>query len=119
MTGHEGEEVAVRFLQKRGYVILARNFRTARGEVDIIARQKDTLVFIEVKARSGSQFGTPALAVDPRKQEKISRVALLYLSQEYPEGCPCRFDVVTVQQGPDGSEVALFQNAFDLSARVR
>ncbi len=118
MTGAEGEEIAVRFLQKRGYTILARNFRTAYGEIDVIARQEKTLVFIEVKARSGTQFGAPESAVDLHKQEKLSRVALLYLSQKYPEGCSCRFDVVAVQQGPEGIEIALFQDAFEMSGRV-
>ncbi len=119
MTGAEGEEIAARFLQKRGYVILTRNFRTDQGEIDIVAKEGATVVFVEVKARSGGQFGTPELAVDLRKQEKLSRSALLYLSRKYPDGCPCRFDVVAVQQGAEGAQVTLFQNAFELSDRLR
>jgi putative endonuclease len=119
MTGAEGEEIASNFLKNRGYIILTRNFRTSYGEIDIVAKEGVTLVFVEVKARSGRQFGTPELAVDLRKQEKLSRVALLYLSQKYPKGCPCRFDVVAVQQGKEGVQVALFQNAFELPDCLR
>lgn len=76
LSGSEGESFAADYLIKNGYRILERNFRTPLGEIDIIARDGETLVFIEVKARSNARFGPPQLAVDHRKQVKISRVAL-------------------------------------------
>lgn len=114
MTGPEGEEIAADFLKKRGYRILERNFKTSLGEVDLIAREGKTLVFVEVKARAGETFGPPQSAVDIRKQTKISRVALSYLSNMKIEACSCRFDVVAVLKKPDGIQVELFRNAFEL-----
>ncbi|HEY5600366.1 MAG TPA: YraN family protein [Candidatus Manganitrophaceae bacterium] len=114
MTGAEGEEIAAAFLLKRGYRILERNYRTALGELDIIAKEGKTLVFVEVKARSGDYFGAPQFAVDFRKQAKMSRVALAYLSRKKLLPCACRFDVVGVLKSPQGTRVELFQNAFDV-----
>ena len=114
MTGEEGEKIAAAFLLKQGYRILERNFRTALGEIDLIAQDGKTLIFVEVKARSGIGFGVPQSAVDPRKQTKMSRVALLYLSQKKIEGCECRFDVIGITQGSNGAaSVEHFKNAFE------
>lgn len=114
MTGPEGEAIAASFLLKKGYRILERNYRTALGEIDLIAKDGPTLVFIEVKARTGEHFGTPQSAVDLRKQAKMSRVALVYLSQKKIDSGACRFDVVGILKGPAGTRVELFQNAFDV-----
>lgn len=114
MTGAQGEDIAADFLVKRGYRILQRNYRTALGEIDIVAREGNALVFVEVKARSGGQFGPPQLAVDTRKQTKMSRVALAYLRNKRMDPCDCRFDVVAVIKDSGGIQVELFQNAFDL-----
>ncbi len=115
LTGSEGEEVAVRFLIKQGYKIITRNFRTRLGEVDIVAREEKTLVFVEVKTRTGKQFGSPLFAVDQRKQAKITRVALLYLSNKKLNACPCRFDVVAIQKHFGSYQVRLVRNAFEMA----
>lgn len=112
MTGKEGEEVAAQFLLKQGYKILERNFRTSRGEIDIIARDGSTLVFIEVKARTDDLHGAPQAAVGYRKQIKLSHTALAYLSQK-GIACPCRFDVVSVVGTTNRVRVDLFENAFE------
>jgi len=114
VTGREGEEIAVEYLIGKGYRILVRNYRTVLGEIDIIAREGNTLVFIEVKARSGEQFGAPQDAVDPKKQVKVSRVALAYLKHKKVVSCACRFDVVAVLKSTGKVKVTLIQNAFEL-----
>ena len=94
-SGREGEERAVGFLQKKGYEILQRNVRYKRGEIDIIARDGDTVVFVEVKSRSSSGFGVPEEAVDRRKQRQLCRLALLYLQKKgWLHRVDCRFDVI-------------------------
>ena len=77
--GREGEETAVRFLRRKGYRILATNFRWHRAEIDIVAMDKGEMVFVEVKSRKGQSFGSPEGAVDRRKQQQIAKVAAHYL----------------------------------------
>lgn len=111
--GNYGEDLACRELETRGYEILARRYRRPAGEIDIIARDGQTTVFIEVKAREGRDFGEPVDAITPWKRRKISRVALEYIARHHLDNAPCRFDVVSV--GLDGNHpvVAIYQNAFD------
>lgn len=109
--GEEAEELAARFLASRGLAIVARNYRSRFGEVDLVARDGDTLVFVEVRARSWSAYGGAAGSVDARKQRRIAAAARLYLSHLHAEP-PCRFDVITLQ-GPHGSP-AWIRGAFDL-----
>ena len=113
MTGKEGEAVAAAFLEKKGYRIVERNFKCSYGEIDLIAWEGETLVFIEVKARSSSKFGGPEGAVPFRKQEKISCVAMVFLQQRRLFSSPCRFDVVGIVKGAGEMNIALFQNAFE------
>lgn len=103
------------YLQKQGYQILVRNFRKAFAEVDIIARQGETLVFIEVKARTSLRFGVPAEAVHADKQRRLSKIALHYMMQEGLGNCSARFDVVSVLLNHNGvvERIELFENAFD------
>ncbi len=84
------------------------------GEVDIIAREKDTLAFIEVKARTSTEFGPPQLAVDFTKQRQLSKVALHYLKEKGLEEVKARFDVVSVILGRKGEEIELIRDAFEL-----
>ena len=116
MTGSEGEEVAVAFLEKRGYRLVARNVRTARGEIDAVAYDGETLVFVEVKARSRrakeQPFSAAASAVDRRKQIRLTRAAIEYLAQTETTA-PCRLDVVVVDHHARGVSCDLFQNAFE------
>jgi putative endonuclease len=100
--GRRGEEAAARWLEGRGMRILARCFRVRGGEIDLVARDGSTLVFIEVKSRSGLSFGRPSEAVDRRKRARLVRAATLYLLAHGGEERPCRFDVVEVLADPSG-----------------
>jgi putative endonuclease len=117
LLGKLGEDVACRELGRRGYAILARRFRTRYGEIDIIARDGRTLVFVEVKTRSSAAYGTPAEAVTARKQAKIGLMASEYLLRRGPTDVPCRFDVVgvAVEEGR-APVVELIRAAFDATA---
>jgi putative endonuclease len=101
--GRSGEEIAVRYLQHRRWIVLERGFRMLRGEIDIIARDKGTLVFLEVKTRRGLGFGPPAAAVTPFKQRQIRRIAQAYLSRKGLAGAYCRFDVIALVVDGEGS----------------
>jgi len=112
--GKKGEEVALRFLKKNGYKIIEKNYVCKMGEMDIIAREKDTLVFVEVKTRTSMAFGPPQLAVNSTKQMQLSKVALYFLKEKRLEEVKARFDVVAVLLRPRGDEIELIQDAFDL-----
>ena len=114
-VGMLGEKLAGKYLQRQGYRIIARNYRTVLGEIDIIAEDKDTLVFVEVKTRRGRSCGHPLEAVNPAKCRQISKVALFYLAEKKMENRAARFDVVAVSLGTeDKPEIEVVQNAFDL-----
>ena len=112
--GKQGEEIAIRFLKKKGYRILLRNYVCKMGEMDIIAREKDTLVFVEVKTRTSTEFGPPQLAVNSRKQRQLSKVALNYLNEKRLKDVKARFDVVAILLRQKGEEIELIRDAFDL-----
>ena len=112
--GRRGEELALRFLKKSGYKIIERNYVCKMGEMDIIAQEKDTLVFVEVKTRTSMDFGPPQLAVNPTKQMQLSKVALNFLKEKRLEDVKARFDVVAIVLKPAGEEVELIKDAFDL-----
>jgi putative endonuclease len=112
--GKVGEDIAVIHLKKKGYKIVERNYRCPYGEIDIIANDKGSLVFIEVKSRKTDAFGNPEAAVDIAKQKKISKVAASYLKDKKSDGHNARFDVVSVTLSPKDSHVELIKNAFDL-----
>lgn len=95
-VGQEGEDLAVKFLKKRGYRILCRNFFTRQGEIDIIARDKKGLVFVEVKMRNSPDFGYPAESVTGTKTERIGKTALYYLMKNRLNDTPYRFEVVSI-----------------------
>ena len=113
--GKQGEALAVRRLKKAGYKIIETNYRTRLGEIDIIAKDKDTIVFIEVKTRTSVHFGSPKWAVTPKKQKKISMVALYYLKATNQSAVRARFDVVTIISNRDKPQVEIIKNAFDLA----
>ena len=109
-TGQEQEAKAACFLKTQGYQILEQNYRCKRGEIDLVAREGQYLVFVEVKYRSTNESGLPEEAVDLRKQRQISRVAAWYLTEKGLDiYTPCRFDVVAI----DGEEIHWIRNAFD------
>ncbi|MCD5411912.1 YraN family protein [Thermodesulfovibrionales bacterium] len=95
IPGSRGEDIAAIYLEKNGYKVLCRNYKTPLGEADIIVKQKNTVVFVEVKARANDFFGQPFEAVDHRKQERLKRVALYYLKQNKIE-TPVRFDIISI-----------------------
>jgi putative endonuclease len=111
--GNFGEDVACRELESRGYDILERRYRQRGGEIDIIARDGRTIVFIEVKAREGRDFGDAVEAVTWWKRRRITRIALDYLARHRLGESPCRFDVVSVHFEQDRPVVSVYQNAFD------
>ena len=112
--GKKGEDLAIAQLRALKYKILERNFKCALGEIDIIAREKDTLVFVEVKTRRTRDFGGPAAAVNERKQRQLSRVALTYLNMKKLPQMPARFDVVAVELIPPAPRIEVLRDAFEL-----
>ena len=102
-------------LTRRGYAILERRYRTRFGEIDIIARHGEFTVFVEVKTRSGDDFGGGAEAVTPWKQRRIAQMALDYLSRRRLHDRPCRFDVVVVDYSSGRWRFEVIPHAFDVS----
>ena len=114
-TGKRGEELAAAYLVEAGYRIVERNYRCTFGEIDIVAEEGETLVFVEVKSRRSAAYGDPLLAVGCRKQKKISRISLHYLADKGLRQRPARFDVVAVMLLPAGHRIELIRNAFELA----
>ena len=111
--GRDGEDAAEIFLLQKGYKIIERNYRSHQGEVDIIAREGEFLVFVEVKNYSFRSFGTPAGAIRKNKKQSIIHAAQTYLYKKKLDNTYCRFDVVTIYRRPDGSRaIELYKNAF-------
>ncbi|MBU4310859.1 YraN family protein [bacterium] len=118
ILGESGEEAAFEFLRKKRYRILERNYKTPLGEIDIIAQDKDCLVFIEVKSLSNTSYILPQEMVNKRKQEQIIRVALSYLKAKGLRNADCRFDCVAVvfSLGKE-PEIELIKDAFQSDDR--
>lgn len=114
-VGQHGEDLAVKHLKRKGYKIIERNYRNRLGEIDIIAKHKGVLVFIEVKARKTERYGHAKLAVTKAKQRKISITALAYLKSQYKTQPRARFDVVTVQPTEGQPRIEVIANAFELA----
>ena len=115
ILGRTGEDLACRELKRRGYVILARRYRRRRGELDIIARDGATLVFVEVKARESRDFGGAADAVTRLKQRTMAQIAIDYMARHRLTTEPCRFDVVSIHLEAGRPVVEVYQNAFDIA----
>jgi len=113
-VGRLGEEYAVGFLTRKGYVILQRNYRTPQGEIDLIALKEKTLVFIEVKTRSSLHFGEGFEAVNTAKQQRMRLLASLYLQRHNHHHSSVRFDVISLQVSEQGkvTQVKHFVEAF-------
>ena len=111
--GARGEQRAVEYLREQGYRILERNYRCPLGEMDIIAREGKTVVFVEVKTRASDRFGSPQAAIGPQKQHRMTAIALYYLKAQGLLDGPARFDVAAVSLGEGGEKVTLYKNAFD------
>ncbi len=113
--GKRAEDLAARHLKRRGYKIIARNYRTKAGEIDIIAREGRTLVFIEVKGRQSMRYGSAKAAVTARKQHQVSKVALWYLKESGQMDAKARFDVVAVTRQDGDDRIEIVRNAFQLT----
>src|SRR5271163_950312 len=110
--GRRGERAAEKYLRRNGYRIVARNFRAAGAEIDIVAMDGDTLVFVEVKTRRSREAGAPEEAVDERKQKQIRRAAEIFATRYRADEVTMRFDVIAVDASGDRLEIELLRNAF-------
>jgi putative endonuclease len=110
--GRVGEDLAARYLEDRGWHIVARNVRYREGEIDIIAARAGMLAFVEVKTRRSAAFGTPAEAVTWRKQRRIRTLAALYLSEQHARADAVRFDVVDIARDGPGFLITHLEDAF-------
>lgn len=113
-SGRSAEQAAVAWLVDHGYRIEARNQATRAGEIDVVARDGETLCFIEIKARRSGRFGSPLAAIGWRKRRRIGRAAALYLAAGNWRG-PCRFDVLGLTGSEDGWRFELVRDAFELA----
>lgn len=113
--GRESESIAIKHLKRHGYKILEQNYRTKLGEIDIIAKDRESLVFVEVKARKSGRFGNPKWAVTLKKQRKISMVALYYLKVTRQSNAKARFDVVAISSAKESPQIEIIKNAFELA----
>lgn len=110
--GEIGEDLAVQELERHGYAVLARRYRRRGGEIDIVARDGATVVFVEVKARDGCAFGEAAEAVTALKRRRLVATARDFLMRHRLHDRPCRFDVVAVSLDDEEPRIQLFRNAF-------
>jgi len=113
--GRRGEDLAAEFLRRRGFRIVARRERVLRGDIDIVALDGRTVVFVEVRGRTDTRHGHPAETVGPAKRRRIAELANAYIRRHRLQDCQVRIDVVTVTFGAAGSEpvVEHFENAFE------
>ncbi len=113
--GAAGERFAARWLKQQGYRILGQGLRSRLGELDLVAKEGTTLVFVEVKTRRSSARGEPVEAVGYQKQQRLVRAALQYMSKHRLLGVPCRFDVVSIvwPEGTSEPELKHYKSAFD------
>ena len=109
ISGHAAEDIAATFLQQKGLKLVERNFRCAHGEIDLIMRDDNTLVFIEVRMRSNLNFGGAAMSINQAKQKKLTRTAEYYLQRQ--NDTACRFDVI-LMQSINLNTVEWIKNAF-------
>lgn len=114
-VGRKGERLALSHLKRLGYRIVELNYRCPLGEVDIVAREGDTLVFVEVKTRRDRSYGLPRDAVGFQKRFQLSKVAQYFLKVKRAEHMSARFDVMEVKIEKDGPRIELLKNAFELT----
>lgn len=110
--GKIGEDIAVKFLTKKGFKILRRNYRYGKGEIDIIAMDGDKLIFVEVKARTSDKFGTPEDSVTFKKRKQLRKIAEAFLQTNEVKFSECRFDVIGIILKKGKLEINHIENAF-------
>jgi putative endonuclease len=117
--GSKGEKLAAKFLKRKGYRIVHRNYRCRLGEIDIIAKQDDTIIFVEVRTKQTDEFGAPQYSITAAKKGHISKVALWYIKENKLINQSCRFDVVaiTFSENSRKPDIEHIENAFQLSRR--
>ena len=111
-VGETGERLAAQFLQQKGYTILEQNYYVRGGEIDIVAQNDDTLVFVEVKCARSHAFGPPETWVDERKQQRLGLASDIYLQRNDIEDMDCRFDVIAVDLSHNPPTIRHLENAF-------
>ena len=114
VRGRRGEQAAEEFLRAQGYTILARNYRVALGEIDLIMQDRQTLVFVEVRTHSGATFGDPLASVNLRKQRQIAKAALQYLIRNGLMEREARFDVIGIRWEDEQARLTHIKSAFEL-----
>ncbi|MDD4238657.1 MAG: YraN family protein [Desulfotomaculaceae bacterium] len=114
LLGRQGEDAAARYLEKNNYQVLCRNYTCRLGEIDIVARERDFIVFIEVRSRSSDDYGLPQESVTNRKKMKLRQLAWHYLKAVGQTNASCRFDVIAVLFAGEGRVKKLehIENAF-------
>ena len=115
ILGEEGERIAETFLRKKGYRVVERNYRCPVGELDLILLDRRVVVFVEVKTRSDDRFGAPLESVGPRKQKKMIKTALFFLTRHRLHNRDARFDVVGISYQGGEPMVEHIQNAFEIA----
>ena len=113
LFGQHGEQRAAQFLRKLGYAIVERNYRCPRGEIDLVAQDKETLVFVEVRTHRSREFGDPLASVNTRKQRQIAMTALHYLSRFHLHDRAARFDVIGIMGEGDTAQLTHIKAAFE------
>ncbi|BDQ37564.1 UPF0102 protein [Pseudodesulfovibrio nedwellii] len=114
-TGNLGESAAARYLETKGFRVLERNWRYRQWELDLICRDRDTIVFVEVKTRKANSMASPADGLTRKKQARLVKAASHYLTQNDLWDDPCRFDLAAVVDTGSSMDVEHCENAFDLS----
>ncbi len=112
VTGNHGEQLAMRFLRRQGLEILEMNYQYGHGEIDIVAREGEVLVFCEVKTRYSDEYGPPECAITPKKQSQVRKSAEAYLYEHEIREQVCRFDVVAIRMRGREPEIRYIKNAF-------
>lgn len=113
LFGQHGEQRAAQFLQSLGYTIVDRNYRYPRGEIDLVAQDKETIVFVEVRTHRSQEFGNPLASVNKRKQRQIAMTALHYLSRFHLHDRAARFDVIGIMGEGDTAQLTHIKEAFE------
>ena len=116
ILGQSGESFASKYLESKGYKIIARNFRIRSAEIDIIAEFNGEIIFVEVKTRSNTRRGLPAEAVTLQKQKKIIEAASVFLQDDKYFDRPCRFDVIEIYSSGKNFELRHIENAFEVTS---
>jgi putative endonuclease len=109
--GQAGEDLACRYLEQQGLTLVARNYRCRLGELDLIMREREQLVFVEVRSRAHSRYGSAAETVTARKRERLRRAAAHYLQRQRYD-LPCRFDVVAIDRSSSQPALTWIKDAF-------